>query len=210
MRRMADSTSLASLPPGFDLYGGYDDGAWPDADAIAAQFGPKPVVRITVFPQDNEGDCLDVESGDATPADAPGWVQRRRAAGTDPSVYCSEAIWQNVKDTFAHAKVPEPHWWIAGYPGSVGGVLYPGAVAHQWIDRGPYDESVVADYWPGVDPPPTPPTKEENETVVYWTIGGQNHLAAVIGNAAYHWYQPVGGNATGPAWKVEVLPLSPS
>jgi len=59
--------------------------------------------------------------------------------------------------------VTEPHWWIAAYPGN-GANLYPGAVAHQYADPGPVDLSVVADYWPGVDPKPvpkpTPPTPE--------------------------------------------------
>ncbi|HXA33029.1 MAG TPA: hypothetical protein VNV87_12275 [Acidimicrobiales bacterium] len=209
---MADSTELANLPPGFDLYAGYDDGAWPNAAAIAAQFPGKPVVRITVFPSDNEGDCLDVESGDAAPQDAPAWVQRRRAAGADPSVYCSEAIWQNVKDAFTVANEPQPHYWIAGYPGSVGEALYPGSVAHQWIDRGPYDESIVADYWPGIDPPPVPPTEGEEE-MAHWQAGGQDHVSGVIGGTAYHWWQNTPGTAppNPPAnfyeWHVEKLPM---
>ncbi len=29
-------------------------------------------------------------------------------------------------------------------------------VGHQWIDHGPYDESIVVDYLPGIDPNPSP------------------------------------------------------
>lgn len=153
-RRMADSISLANLPAGFDLYAGYDDGAWPDAAAIASRFPGRTVIRITTNPADNEGDCLDVEQGDAQPADAPTWVARRRAAGHGgPLVYCSESAWPTVRQAFMTAAVPEPGWWVAAYPGE-GAVIPAGAVAHQWIDRGPYDESVVIDYLPGIDPAP--------------------------------------------------------
>lgn len=156
MRTMYDTIDVMSLPDGADLYAGYDDGAWPDADAIAAKFPGKPVVRITTNPADDFGDCLDVENGDASPTDAPAWVAKRRAAGADPSVYCSLDPWPTIRQAFAAANVPEPHYWVAAYPGP-GPVLIPGAVAHQYASPstgspGNYDVSVVADYWPGVDP----------------------------------------------------------
>lgn len=159
---MADSTSVSNLPTGFDLYAGYDDGAWPDAAAIAAKFPGKTVIRITVFPWDNKGDCLDVESGDATPAQAPAWVANRRAAGHGgPLVYCSWSLLPQVQVAFANAHVAPPGYWVAGYPAPDGDAIPPGTVGHQWIDRGPYDESIMVDYLPGIDPKPnpTPPPK---------------------------------------------------
>lgn len=169
-RRMADSINPLDCPPGFDLYGGYDDGAWPDAAAIAARFPGKTVIRFTVNPADNEGDCIDVENGDANPQQAPGWIVRRRQAGHGgPLVYCSEAVWPTVRACFNQQDVSEPSYFIAGYPGSVGPNLYPGpCVGHQWIDRGPYDESVVVDYLPGIDPAPTsaPSTPSHEEIIM--------------------------------------------
>jgi hypothetical protein len=164
-RRCADSVTPSNLPPGFDLYGGYNDGLYNNVAAIQARFPGKTVVHFTVFARDNIGDCLDVEQGDATPQQAPGWVQNRRNAGHGgPLVYCSESLWPQVRQAFVDAGVPEPGYWIAGYPGSVGQALYPGSVAHQWIDRGPYDESIVVDYLPGIDPAPSP---APNPPVIY-------------------------------------------
>jgi hypothetical protein len=156
---MYDSINVSSLPAGADVYAGYDDGRWPDAAAIAAKYPGKPVVRITVNPNDMEGDCLDVENGDASPDQAPLWVARRRQAGhTWATVYCSLSAWPAVQAAFRTQGIAPPHYWVAAYPGN-GQSLYVGAIAHQWIDHGPYDESVVAVGWPPVDPPvpPGPP-----------------------------------------------------
>jgi hypothetical protein len=62
-------------------------------------------------------------------------------------------------------------------------VLPPGTVGHQWIDHGPYDESVIVDYLPGIDPSvqiPTGPTQlaagqqlTEGQALVsgqFWTV----------------------------------------
>lgn len=152
-RKMADAVNPNNIPVGvYPLVAGYINGPisqWP-ASGWARHAGRSILVRITVFASTNDGHVLDVEKGDATPAQAPPWVKMRRAAGADPTVYCSEAAWPAVRQAFAAAKVPEPHYWVAAYPGE-GQVIPAGAIAHQWIDRGPLDESVVADYWPGVD-----------------------------------------------------------
>lgn len=201
---MADSVTVADLPAGFDLYGAYDDGTYKNLATAQARFPGKTVVSITVFATDDFGDVLDVETGDATPADAPAWCQQRRASGADPTVYCSDGIWAQVKAAFTAANEPMPHWWIAAYPG-IGQQLYPGTVAHQWIDRGPYDESVVADYWPGVDPAPVPPPNyQEDENMTSIVIGGQLHVFGVIGTTAWHWWQEIGPPAS--AWHSESLP----
>lgn len=155
MRTAFDATDVLTLPAGADLYMGYDDGNWPNAAAIAAKFPGKTVVRITVFPADNEGDMLDVENGDATPAEAPAWVAQRRAAGHGgPLVYCAESNRVNVVGAFAVAKVALPGLFIAAYPG-VGAALQEATdVGHQYSDQGgggAYDISVVVDYLPGID-----------------------------------------------------------
>ena len=150
MRTCYDAITPANIPTTAQMVAGYVDGryAWHAADW--ARFPGAVKVRIAVFSSTNDGHVLDVEPGCSTPASAPGWVLRRRAAGVDPTVYCSLAAWPTVRAAFAAAHVPEPHYWIAAYPGN-GPNLYPGSVAHQYADPGPVDISVVADYWPGVD-----------------------------------------------------------
>jgi hypothetical protein len=167
-RRMADSVTVADLPEGFDVYGCYDDGLYNNAAACKARFPDKTILIFTVFAQDEIGDCLDVEDGDATPAEAPGWISRRRQAGhPGPLVYCSESLWATVRAQFLAQHVPEPGYIVAGYPGSAGpaGMYPPPAVGHQWIDRGPYDESVLVDYLPGIDPAPDPPQSPGDDMI---------------------------------------------
>ena len=155
---MADSVNALSLPVGFDMYAGYVNGRYNNYAQVVQRFPNKPVIGISVSPTADIGTCLDVETGDATPAQAPNWVKMRRLAGATPWVYCSAAFWNEVEDEFTAQKVAPPLYWIAAYPGP-GPALYPGSIAHQWIDHGPYDESVVADYIPGIDPAPSPVLK---------------------------------------------------
>ncbi len=160
MRTAADSIYLADLAPvadRFDILMGYDDGRWPDAAAIAAAYPGKTVIRITTDPNDNEGDMLDVENGDASPADAPGWTVRRRAAGHGgPLNYFSEANRQAILDAYQVDGVPLPGFFVAAMPGDGPVLQQPTDVGHQYEDTGPYDVSVVVDYLPGIDPAPVP------------------------------------------------------
>ena len=150
MRTLYDAVTPGNIPVSAQMVAGYVDGryAWHANDW--ARFPNAVKVRIAVFSSTNDGHVLDIEPGCSTPASAPGWVQMRRRAGVDPSVYCNTSTWPTVRAAFAAAHVPEPHYWIASYPG-IGPNLYAGSVAHQYADPGPVDISVVADYWPGVD-----------------------------------------------------------
>lgn len=147
------------------MVAGYLDGAyaWPEA---AWQNWPTAVhVRITVFAHDAFGDVLDVETGDATPAQAPGWLIARRSQGAFPSVYCNASTWPSVRAAIQAAGLLEPPYFIAQYDGDP--TIPPdwqaaGCVAKQYQGgmTAPYDLSSVLDHWPGIDPtvyPPLPP-----------------------------------------------------
>lgn len=154
-RTMYDSINASQIPRDADLVAGYVDGRYAWSEADWELFPNATRVRIAVFPTTNDGHVLDCENGDAETAQCPAWVLTRRAAGVDPTIYCSYTMWPSARAAFSTAGVAQPHWWIAGYPTPVDAdgnpVIPPGAIAHQWVDRGPYDESIVADYWPGVD-----------------------------------------------------------
>lgn len=156
MRTMADAIEASQLPTGCDLYAGYVNGQWPSYGPIKARFPEKIVVSITINAS-TPAIVLDVETGDATPTQAPGWVHVMRAAGVTPTIYCSLALWTTVRRLFERVNEPEPNWWIAAYPGC-GASLYATSVAHQYQNANGYDLSVVADYWPGVDPVITDPS----------------------------------------------------
>lgn len=155
MATMYDAVTPANIPASAEVVAGYVDGhyAWKPADW--ARFPHALKVRIAVFPSTNDGDVLDVEPGDATPAQAPGWVARRRAAGHPrPTVYCSRSAWPAVRAEFARQRVPEPDYWIADYTGRAH--LLPGSVATQWTDAGPYDVSITNGVWPRTTAPAPP------------------------------------------------------
>lgn len=154
-RTMFDATHalVPNIPPTAQLVAGYlapSPFAWTATDW--ARFPNAVHVRIAVRASTNDGQVLDVERGDVTPAQAPGWVVMRRAAGCDPTVYCSSSTWAAVQREFATQGVAQPRYWVASYPGG-GPVIPSGAVAHQYESTSKYDRSAVADFWPGVDTP---------------------------------------------------------
>lgn len=162
-RIMYDSVTAHDIPTSAEMVAGYVDGRYRWSDADWNRFRNVPHVRIAVSPLTNDGNCLDVETGDATPDQAPDWVLRRRAAGVDPSVYMNASTWGAVRHAFQVRHLPEPHYWVASWGGSR--AIPPGAVALQYANPatsgGHFDLSAVADHWPGVDaasvPDPAPP-----------------------------------------------------
>ncbi|MCR6489124.1 hypothetical protein M8542_40500 [Amycolatopsis sp. OK19-0408] len=109
-------------------------------------------VRIVKKASTNDGHVLDVEPGDATPEQAPGWAAMRRRSGfAHPVVYCNRSTWPKVKAAFSRQGVEPPLYWIATATGRP--EIPTGAIAAQYLlDVAPgIDISVVADFWPGVD-----------------------------------------------------------
>lgn len=74
---MFDAISVAELPAGSGYaYAGYVDGRWPTYPAIRQRFPKSPVLSIAIAAS-ADADCLDVETGDATPSQAASWVLRQ-------------------------------------------------------------------------------------------------------------------------------------
>jgi hypothetical protein len=163
MRKMYDAVTPANIPPDAQLVAGYLTGpyAWKASDW--ARFPNVPHVQIATQSTYNVGNCLDVETGDATPTGAVQWVKNRRAAGVDPTCYCNSSTWPSVRAAFQAAKVPEPHYWIAKYDQNP--AIPAGAVAKQHTNTAGWDLSSVADYWPGVDPVNGAPEMELTDLV---------------------------------------------
>lgn len=165
-RRCADSVTPTDIPVNDPTTGqpwalvlGYIDGRYAWSQAGWDRFPASRKVRVAVFPTTNAGDAIDREPGDATAAQAVDWVLMRRAAGhPNPIVYCSYSDWGNCRQAFTSRGVAQPAWWVAGYPSPTDAdgnpVIPPGAIAHQFTDTpgGHWDESLVVDYLPGIDP----------------------------------------------------------
>ena len=155
-RTMFDAIAAKApgIPVDAEMVAGYVDGAFAWSAADWARFQRAVLVEIACFASTNLGQVLDVEKGNATPAQAPAWVHMRRAEGCDPTVYCSLLSWPTAKAAFAAAGIAGPHWWVADYSLGQAPQIPEGAVALQYTDNppsSPYDTSIVADYWPGVD-----------------------------------------------------------
>jgi hypothetical protein len=156
---MADSTTSSDIPQSVEMVAGYIDGAyaWSILD-WGIHVGHR-LVQIATSAATDGGQVLDVETGDATPAQAVDWALMRARAGVQPTIYVQRSRWDEVKAAFAARGILDPLYWIAEWDNQPG--VMPGAVAHQYanptLSGGHYDLSAVLDYWPSVDPPPIQP-----------------------------------------------------
>lgn len=193
-REMYDAVIPANIPANAAIVAGYlppSRYAWTAADW--ARFPNAVKVRIAVRASTNDGHVLDVENGDATPAQAPGWAHMRRASGyAHPTIYCSKSIQSQVIDAFNQAGEPLPLWWIAHYD-NVDALDEPGGsnvVADQYADPGPYDRSIVANFWPGVDgddmatTDPLPVQRPDGSTPTVGEALGALYLGAFYGGSS--------------------------
>lgn len=176
--RMLDSVTVANLPNGADAYAGYIDGAFQTYHALAARFrGHAHLLSIAVFASGN-AECLDIETGDATPGQAPAWVRRQHGRGIRrPVLYASASTMGTVSTTLHRAGLARSSYrlWSAHYNGHAhicgpGTCAFPGVPAcdgTQWRDNAPgvngtkIDESRLAGDFFGSAPRPRPRLQEE-------------------------------------------------
>jgi hypothetical protein len=116
---MYDSTNVGTLPPGADAYAGYVQGAFQTFAALQRLFAPggAHLLSIAVFAS-GDADCLDIESGDATVAQAPGWVKRQLARGAHrPCLYTSVSNMDALVSALGGAGISrtEVRLWSAHY-----------------------------------------------------------------------------------------------
>ena len=164
-RRMYDAVTVPDIPAGATLVAGYADGSYANVPQLRSRFPHAEVATIAVA-HTTRAMVADIERGDMTPATAVLWA--RDTMGDVPNgeltLYANTSTWPSVVAEFKAAGESLPQWFAAQYDGVA--VLGPGQIAKQYVDTGGYDESVVADYWPGVDPaptPPSPPTPSEDD-----------------------------------------------
>lgn len=186
MRTCYDAVTISRIPANAQMVAGYIGGNYPTFGQLAARFPHAARVSIAVNAT-HDAHVLDVEQGDATPDDAPAWALRQRVMGGFPTVYCSESVWPQVVAAFERAHVALPMCWQAHYDGIAS--LPPGCIAKQYSGgmTAPYDISVVADYWPGVDPLPEAPdmTPLESQQLT--------NVSAAVGRLEVAVEDPTGG-----------------
>lgn len=152
---LRDSINPNNIPADTPIVGGYVDGlyglgtqywnavAWAHWAATGATL--RRIAAVTVNTPSN---TADVERYDLSPAQAPIWWHNMHGRGeTDLWVYVNLSNRIATEDALWAAGVPTDlcSMWIATLNGVVEQLTayrYPIA-AQQWVDRGPYDESVV-------------------------------------------------------------------
>lgn len=148
---------LASTSP--DAIAGYIDGRYKDLAELERLYPNHQHLSIAVSAGD-DADCLDVENGDATPAQAPGWVIRQHARGVArPVLYADLSTLPIVMLKVASAGIARRsvRLWMAHFD-QVPNVP-DGYDGHQYTDRWQgrnVDASVVLDDFFELPPAPAP------------------------------------------------------
>jgi len=156
VRTFRDSVSPGAIPlAGIQGVIGYANGRFAWTAAETARFAAKGLqtAMVDVNGSAPESACiLDVERGDATPAQAPGWIRERNAFRGDATVYCDLSTLPAV--LAATARVSGSWWlWLAHYTGHphIPAVSLPANVrvmGCQYASFQAYDEScIVAGDW---------------------------------------------------------------
>jgi hypothetical protein len=159
-RTMYDSTNPYDIPRTAHAVAGYVDGryAWPQAGWD--WHGAPLKVRITVTGQTLNAHVADVENGDLTPAQGAAWLKRKKAAGQIGALYFSRGLLSTVVAAVRAEGLGPADWTIWEADWTAVPHLRDSAYAVQYDhpphSGGHYDLSLVADYWPGVDPKPAP------------------------------------------------------
>ena len=155
-RTMYDSVTPAAIPADAQMVAGYLDGeyAWTSQDW--ARFAGAVKITITITAT-NQGDVLDVETGDATSGQAPGWIKARRMSGhNQPTIYCNRSTVQSVIQACTSEKLTlnADYWiWLATLDGTTSYPAVPkGIVAYQdksaaMLGFNADSSLVVADWW---------------------------------------------------------------
>jgi hypothetical protein len=151
-RTMYDSVTVGNIPPAARAVAGYVNGNYQTMPELRARFPKARKVSIAVASA-FAADCLDVEPGDASNADAPRWYRRFKArrSRAKPIFYTSASNVDALLEELDRSGIPRHAYliWSAHYtdsrhvcsPRTCG---YPAADATQWTTHGEtVDESAV-------------------------------------------------------------------
>lgn len=143
-KRLFDSTDANSIPlSGWDALAGYISGNWQSFQPIRNRFPRAPVMSIATW-YTHDAMAFDIEKGDGTPDQAPGWLDRQYNRGlTKPALYFGGDI-----ATLRSYTGTRPFWWwttngwLWNTNKQTPPALTPGSDATQWQNHGPNGENV--------------------------------------------------------------------
>ena len=167
MITMFDSVDVGQIPADAQAAAGYVDGRFANVAELRDRFPHAHILTIAVF-AGHDAECLDIETGDATPGQAVGWYARQRARGVArPCLYASAFVMDTeVIPAIRAAGIGRQavRLWAAHYNGSPH-ICGPASCKElgidadgtQWTDRAMgrnLDESLLAADFFGAAPPP--------------------------------------------------------
>ena len=89
---MYDAIDISQIPAGAEAVAGYVDGEWATYNSLVTAFPGADHLSIAVSPV-HDADCLDIETGDASPGDAADWYARQKTRGVErPCLYASASV----------------------------------------------------------------------------------------------------------------------
>lgn len=116
---MYDSTDVGTIPSDPHAVAGYVGGNWPTYLALVHRFPHAFHLSIAVTASE-DGECLDIETGDATPWQAPFWVRRQQHKGVSrPALYANLSTMPAVQTALRTHGIGrnEVRLWVAHYTG---------------------------------------------------------------------------------------------
>ena len=196
---MYDSIDLSQIPSDAAAVAGYTGGRWPTFARLRGQFPRARLLSIAVT-AGYAADCLDIETGDATPADAAAWYERQKARGiTRPCLYASASMMEaDVVPVLRAAGIDRGvvRLWSAHYTGiphicsstTCGATSIP-MDGTQWTNRAEgrnLDESLLAADFFAAPAPPKPAPAPAPPSVPAWQEAMMNKLPTLAEGAADH------------------------
>jgi|SRR5271166_555578 len=132
---MYDSTNIGNIPHWAAAVAGYVNGSFANYGQVLRTFPHAKHLSIAVS-SNQDALCLDIENGDATPADAPAWVRKQHARGVKrPVVYANSSIMPAVIAALEHDSIKREEYlvWTAHYTNVPH--IEPGSDATQYEDH---------------------------------------------------------------------------
>ena len=182
---------LASTSP--EAVAGYADGRFRDLAEIEELYPHHHHLAIVVSAGD-DGDCLDIENGDALTAEAVGWVRRQHARGAArPVLYANLTTMPAIVQDLSRAGIPRPavRLWMAHFDGAEN--IPEGFDAHQftnhWQNRNLDASACLDDFFalqvkPPVEVKPRPrhrPVRVPRPKPIHRKVKGASAGAAIAG-----------------------------
>ena len=182
LKHMADSVTVSDLPAGMDAYAGYAGGLFANERLVVKRF-PNALHKSVAVNASENADILDIEAGDATPAQFPAWCARQKARGVKlPGAYANASTMPQVIAQATAAHITDYVRWVAHFDGVA--ELEGDAQAKQYADHGPngehYDRSVFDPSFFGPTVPAVNPVRYDWFDNVTRNIYGQRFNERVL------------------------------